>query len=116
MINQKRRSVLTMTIAVLLVMGICGCEKSEGIVSSEDTLARVTTEVIDMELAHAVKVALVKEEALADAEIVVVASNGEVRLTGIVDNQEQHDRALSAATGVAGVNVVDDKLAVKKQN
>lgn len=116
MLNQKRHPVLSMIVSAVLVMGICGCEKSEGIISSEDSLTSVTAEVVDMELAHAVKVALVKEPSLVDADIVVVASNGEVRLTGVVDNQEQHDRALRIATGVAGVNVVSDKLAVKEQN
>jgi osmotically-inducible protein OsmY len=120
MINQKRSLVLKMTITAVLVMGIYGCDKSEGIVSredtAEDTLTSVTAEVMDMELAHAVQVALSKQESLVDVDIVVIANNGEVRLSGVVDNQEQHDQALRAATGVAGVGVVDDKIEVKKQN
>lgn len=115
MIDQKRHPVIKTTFAVVLVMLISGCEKSEGIVSSEDRLASVTVEVMDMELAHAVTVALAKEEALVDADIRVVASNGEVQLTGVVDNQELHNHALRIAAGVAGVNVVNDKLAVKEQ-
>ncbi len=116
MLSQKRSPVLNMAITSVLVMGMCGCDKSEGIVSSEDALTTVTAEVVDMELAHSVKVALAREEALAGADIVVLASNGEVRLTGVVDDQEQHDHALRVTLGVAGVNVVDNKLNVKEQN
>lgn len=116
MLSQKRSPVLNMAIASVLVMGMCGCDKSEGIVSSEDALAAVTAEVVDMELAHNVKAALAGEEALVGADIVVSASNGAVRLTGAVDDQEQHDHALKVTLGVAGVNVVDNKLNVKEQN
>lgn len=119
MINQKRSLVLKMTVTAVLVIGICGCDKSEGIVSREDTaedaLTSVTAEVMDMELSHAVKVALAEEESLADVDIVVVVNKGEVQLSGVVDNQGQRDQALRIATGVAGVDVVDDKLAVKQQ-
>jgi len=115
MTTQKRHPLRVMTFVALVLMGIGGCEKSEGIVSSEDRLTSVTAEVVDMELAHSVKVALAKEEALVDIDIGVVANNGAVRLTGVVDNQDQHKRAVQIATGVAGVNVVDDKLAVKEQ-
>lgn len=115
MFSQKKSPVLNIAITIVLVMGMCGCDKSEGIVSSEDTLTSVTAEVVDMELAHNVKIALAREENLADADITVLASNGEVRLTGVVDNQEQHDQVLRVVHGVAGVTVVDDKLNVKEQ-
>lgn len=115
MTSQKRRSFIVMTFAALVLMAIGGCEKSEGIVSSEDRLTSVTAEVVDMELAHSVKVALANEAALADTDIGVVVNDGAVRLTGVVDNQDQHNRAVRIATGVAGVSVVDDKLAVKEQ-
>lgn len=116
MITQKQSSLLTITIAAVLVMGICGCEKSEGIVSSEDALTSVTAEVIDMELAHAVKVALAEQASLVDVEIAVMANNGEVSLRGIVDNQTQHDHALKIAREVIGVEVVDDELSIKEQH
>lgn len=115
MINQKRSLILKMTITAVLVMGICGCDKSEGIVSREDTLTSVTAEVMDLELSHAVKVALAEQESLADVDIVVVANNGEVSLRGVVDNQEQHDHALKITHEVIGVEVVDDKLDIKEQ-
>lgn len=115
MITRKQHLVVSMTIAVFVLMGIGGCEKSEGIVSSEDRLTSVTAEVVDMELAHSVKVALAKEDTLIDTDIGVVVNNGAVRLTGLVDNEDQHNRAVRIAAGVAGVNVVDDKIAVKEQ-
>ncbi|MDZ4262900.1 MAG: BON domain-containing protein [Pseudomonadota bacterium] len=120
MINQKRSLVLNMMLSAVFVMTVSGCDKSEGIVSREDmasdTLTSITAEVMDIELAHAVKVALAEQVSLADVDIVVIAKNGEVRLSGVVDNQEQHDQALRAAIEVAGVDAVDDKIEVKQQN
>ena len=115
MTNPKRYFLVAMIFTAFFLLGIGGCEKSEGIVSAEETLTSVTAEVVDMELAHSVKVALAKEDILVDADIGVVVNNGEVRLTGMVDNQEQHARAVRVATGVAGVNVVSDKLAVREK-
>src|SRR5688572_17348416 len=116
MINQKRSLVFNIAVTAVLLMGICGCDKTEGIASPEDTLASVTAEVIDMELAHAVKVALAKQKSLTDVDIAVLANNGEVSLHGIVDNQTQHDLAVKIVQGVTGVKSVDDALSIKKQN
>jgi len=116
MTNQKRSLVLNMAMTAVLVMGICGCDKSEGIVSSEDTLTSVTAEVVDMELAHAVKVALAEQESLVDADIAVMANSGKVSLNGIVDNQAQRDLAVKIAREVTGVELVDDGLGIKEQN
>jgi hyperosmotically inducible protein len=116
MITQKRSLILNIAVTAVLVMGIYGCDKSEGIVSSEDTLTSVTAEVVDMELAHAVKVALAEQASLADVDIAVVVSNGEVSLSGIVDNQTQHDLAVKVAREVTGVEAVDDALDIKEQN
>jgi osmotically-inducible protein OsmY len=71
---------------------------------------------MDLELEHAVKTALSKEDMLAGLNIRVSASNGEVSLSGVVRNQAQHNRAVKTAIGIAGVNVIDDKLAVTDQN
>ncbi len=116
MVNQKRSLVLNIAVTLVMVAGICGCDKSAGIVSSEDTLTSVTAEVVDMELAHAVKVALAEQESLADVDIAVMVSNGAVSLRGIVDNQAQHDLAVKIASDVAGVESVGDALGIKEQN
>ena len=116
MINQKRSLVSNIAIAAVLLVGVCGCDKSEGVVSSEDTLISVTAEVVDMELAHAVKVALAERELLVDVDIAVKATDGTVSLSGIVDNQTQHNLALKTAREVAGVEIVDDALSIKEQN
>jgi osmotically-inducible protein OsmY len=116
MINRQRSQGLNIAVIAILIMGFCGCDKSEGIVSSEDTLASVTAEVIDMELAHSVKVALAEQESLADVDIAVKVSNGEVILRGIVDNQAQHDLAVKIASDVTGVESVEDALGIKEQN
>lgn len=116
MINRKRSLVLNIAVTAVLVMGVCGCDKSKGIVSSDDTLMSVTAEVVDMELAHAVKVALAREDSLADVDISVMVSDGEVRLHGIVDNQTQHDLAIKVAREMDGVESVDDALGIKEQN
>lgn len=119
--KQKRPSFLPITFTVILITGMIGCEKSQGIVSPDDRLVlddrliSVTAEVMDMELVHSIKMALAKEDALANADIRVIAKDGAVQLRGLVDNQDQHDRAVAIANGVMGVKLVDDMLAVKEQ-
>lgn len=116
MISQRRSGILKIIVTVMLVGVICSCNKSEGIVSSEDALASVTAEVMDLELAHAVKVALAEHESLSNADIAVMVNNGEVSLSGNVDNQTQREYALSIARDVAGTEVIDDKLNIREQN
>lgn len=112
MLNKKRPGGLIIALTIV-TLGICSCGKSEGTVSSEDALQSVTAEVMDFELAHAIKSALAGDESLSDTKINVAVKKGEVRLTGMVITQAQRERALRIATGVNGVFVVDDKLSVK---
>lgn len=116
MMKQKKVPVLTLTLTALLVVGLCGCDKSQGIVSSEDTLARVTAEVVDMELATAVSVALAEEGALAEVDIAVMVNDGAVSLNGVVYSQTQRDLAVRTVRAVPGVKAIDDSLGIAKQN
>jgi osmotically-inducible protein OsmY len=116
MMNQKKVPVLTLTFTALLLVGLCGCEKSEGIVSSGETLASVTAEVVDMELATAVNVALADQNALADVDIAVMVNDGAVSLNGIVYSQTQRELAVRTVRAVPGVKAIDDSLGIVKQN
>ncbi|HTP62719.1 MAG TPA: BON domain-containing protein [Burkholderiales bacterium] len=68
----------------------------------------------DSLLAAAVKKALASDQNLAGQNIDVTATSGTAHLWGTVDRAEDRSRAARIAASVAGVNNVDNKLAVVK--
>ncbi|NNM51959.1 MAG: BON domain-containing protein [Pseudomonadales bacterium] len=67
-----------------------------------------------MDVTHHVKTALIQNESLKGYDITVVTSNGDVRLTGILNNQAQIDEAIKIARASEGVHAVHDELTLKK--
>lgn len=61
-----------------------------------------------------VKAALLAEEGIKSTDIGVVTRDGEVQLSGFVENQTQIDRATEVARGVEGVKNVINEMSIKK--
>ncbi len=61
-----------------------------------------------------VKAALLGDPSVKSVDIAVVTRDGEVLLTGFVDNQTQVDRAMEVARGIEGVRLVRNEMSVKK--
>jgi hyperosmotically inducible periplasmic protein len=61
-----------------------------------------------------VKAALLAEENIKSTDISVVTRDGEVQLSGFVENQTQIDRATEVARGVEGVKNVINEMSIKK--
>lgn len=97
----------------VLMVGLSGCEKSEGVAESNQSIADVTQEVFDMQLTHEVEQAIAQEASLSEIDVLVLASAGVIRLTGTVENREEHDRLLSVARTVKGVERINDQIRVK---
>lgn len=76
-----------------------------------------TAVVDDSQITAAVKANLAAITELKSSTVEVTTSSGIVKLTGSLDSQAQHDKAVSAATGVSGVTGVDTSgLIVTPQN
>jgi len=70
--------------------------------------------VDDSAITAKVKSALISDKDVKAPEIHVTTRKGEVVLSGMVDNQNQVDRAVQIASNVDGVKNVSNRLTVKR--
>lgn len=97
---------------------IVGCDKSPETTSAQ-TSALVgshsgSTSDNDSEVTLRVKSALAQDEILKKFEITVSTLKGDVRITGVVDNQAQIDHADKLLHSIEGVHSIHDELTIKK--
>ncbi|MDQ3186850.1 MAG: BON domain-containing protein [Pseudomonadota bacterium] len=82
------------------------------------TLKAVTTtmgeKMDDGIITTKVKAALLAEESIKSSDVGVVTRDGEVQLSGFVNNQTQIDLATQVARGVEGVKNVINEMSIKK--
>jgi osmotically-inducible protein OsmY len=94
-------------------MSMVGCNKSqEPKAAAPASMAGV--EVSDSDLTTQVKTALIRDETLKGFDIAVVTTKGDIRLTGVVDNQSQIDQAINLARSIEGAHAIHDELTIKK--
>lgn len=74
---------------------------------------KVGVAIDDAEITAKVKAAIFAEPGLKTLQISVGTVNGVVTLTGSVDSQANSDRAKALASAVAGVDRVENRLALK---
>lgn len=127
--------VFTGLLATLLVVSFTGCEKAEDTAGSRqsmeganvnstiDTNTDINTnessvdtaqQTFDLQLASKVRQAIADEEALAEFDIAVSATNGVIQLAGEVETREDHDLVMKVTRDVSGVNQISDLLRVKQ--
>jgi hyperosmotically inducible protein len=104
---------LASMLAGLMTMPFFGGNKSH---EAKRSLSASMREVEDKDgnLTTQVKTALTRDERLKDFDIGVVTSKGEIRLTGVVDNQGQIERAIKLARSIEGAHAIQDELSIKK--
>jgi hyperosmotically inducible protein len=111
--TRAARLIMATTLACLTAIATVACNKSqESAVSPPGSTAGV--EVSDSDVTTRVKTALIRDEALKGFDIAVVTTKGDVRLTGVVDNQNQLDQVIKLARGVEGAHAIHDELTIKK--
>jgi len=75
----------------------------------------VGAKIDDSVITTKVKAALISDPIIKNFDIGVVTRDGEVQLSGFVEDQTQVDRAIEVAREVEGVkNVLDDQVSIKK--
>lgn len=97
--------VLILTLSTILT-GV-GCSKAP---PPAATVAHVT----DTEVTDHVKASLHQNDITKGYYISVVTLNGDVRLTGELDNQTQIDEAIKIATASDGAHTIHNELTLKK--
>lgn len=104
---------LSAAAAALVLTGLVGCSKPPEPTAASPAPAAAAN-VSDIDITEHVKTALQQAPTLKGTDITVVTSKGDVRLTGVLDNQGQIDEALRIARVADGTHAVHDELTVKK--
>ncbi len=102
----KHRHRLLAAATALALFGLAACGKAP-----EPT---TTANVSDIDVTEHVKTVLHQTESLKGLDITVVTLKGDVRLTGVVDNQSQIDDALRIARAAEGSHTIHDELTIRK--
>lgn len=101
------------TLASLAMLASGGCSQAQ---ESTGTAASSATgpELSDIDVTTKVKTALRQDDAVKSFDIAVYTTKGMVRLTGILDNQNQIDQAFTVTRAIAGVHSIHDELSLKQ--
>ena len=100
--------------ATTLARNVNGVKAVDNKLAVKAADATVGAKVDDSIVTTQVKSALLADANVKSLDIAVVTRNGEVQLSGFVDNQGQIDQAVKVAKGVAGVQNVSNQMSVKK--
>lgn len=102
--------------AVMITRSVEGVKNVENKVSlkSDSVAPTIGIKVDDSVVTSKVKSLLLAEPDIKSFDIAVMTNNGDVQLSGFVDNQTQIDRASVVARGTEGVHNVINELRVKK--
>jgi hyperosmotically inducible protein len=93
---------------------ILGCNKPQKTTDSTIPITSIKSEISDIDVTSKVKTALKNDEKVKIFEIAVVTTKGDVRLTGIVDNQSQLEYIDKLVRSIEGVHSIHDELTIKK--
>jgi hyperosmotically inducible protein len=109
----KTHTGLLLLSTTLVTMFIAGCNRPPEIPSTHPN-ATAGIHISDSDVNQGVRSALVQDEILKGFGIAVETINGDVNLTGVVDNQGQSDYADKLVRGVDGVHTIHNHLSIKK--
>ncbi len=101
--------------AMTVAQGIDGVSNVDNKIRIKTKDASVGAKIDDSVITTKVKAEFISDPIIKSFDIGVVTRDGEVQLSGFVEDQIQVDRAIEVARGVEGVkNVLDDGLSIKK--
>ena len=105
--------LVVLTATLIGALSVAGCTKPEDRVH-ESWVAPPTGEVVDdSTLTSTIRSSLVADPQVKNLDVKIEAHNGEVMLSGFVDNQAQMDRVVMFAWMAEGIKKVDNKMSVK---
>ncbi len=99
--------------AVAVAQAVAGVTSVDNKVSLKGAATTMGTKIDDSVITTRLKAALLADPSVNSADIAVVTRNGEVQLSGFVNNQGQIDRAMALAKGVDGVTSVTNETKLK---
>lgn len=111
--NQQTK-LLIFSAAFIATTMLTGCNNSPDSTVNILPASGVGTEVYDAEVTRNVKTALKLDEKAKNLNITVATLKGDVKLTGVVDNQSQIDYVNQLVRSVQGVHTLHDELSIKR--
>jgi hyperosmotically inducible protein len=93
---------------------VTGCNQPQDTTGTSKPSSTLKAEVKDDEVTRRVQMALAKNETLSGFDIAIVTLKGDVRLTGLVNDQNQIDYVNKLVRSIDGVHSIHDELAIKK--
>lgn len=100
--------------AVAVTYAVAGVKNIDNKMSLKDAPTTLGNKVDDAVVTAEVKAALIADASVKSLDIGVITRNGEVQLSGFVDNQGQIDRAMKVARGISRVQSVSNDMSIKK--
>lgn len=100
--------------AIAVAKGVEGVKSVDNKMNLKTTETTVGEKIDDSIVTTKIKAALLADSGVKSTDIGVVTRDGEVQLSGFVENQAQIDRATEVTKGVEGVKNVINEMAVKK--
>jgi hyperosmotically inducible protein len=100
--------------AVAVTKGVEGVKSVDNKMTVKTTETTVGEKIDDSIITTKVKAALMGDSGVKSSDIGVVTSDGQVQLSGFVEDQAQIDRATEVARGVEGVKNVINEMTIKK--
>lgn len=104
--------MLVLTLFVGVMAGCAAWRDRDGGGAGTDRGAGTTTRTDDAALTARVKAKLLAEESIEGTQIDVDTQNGVVFLNGVVDTEDQKQKAVELAENTEGVQDVEDNLRV----
>lgn len=111
--NQHHQHLLSAAVALAL-FGLAACGKAPEPTAANPPASSATANVSDADVTEHVTTALRQTESLKGFDIAVVTLKGDVRLTGVLDNQSQIDDALRIARAAEGSHTIHHELTIRK--
>lgn len=99
--------------AIMITRSVEGVKNVDNKVSLKSGATTTGVKVDDSIVTSKVKSSLLADPDIKSLDIAVVTNNGEVQLSGFVNNQTQIDRAIDVARRTEGVHNVINELRVK---
>jgi hyperosmotically inducible periplasmic protein len=100
--------------ALAVTRSVAGVTDVENGVTLKGTSTTLGTKIDDATVTGRVKSALLADPDIKSLDISVLTYNGEVQLTGFVDNQRQIDQASEIARATEGASSVKSELKIKQ--
>lgn len=101
-------------LAVTVAGTVTGVKSVQNNVSLKSAAPTLGGKVDDTVITARAKAALLADESIRSLDIGVITRQGEVQLSGFVNNQSQIDSAVALVSAIAGVSHVSNEMSIKK--